>query len=190
MKIAFIDNFDSFTFNLIHYFKNTGIEVELVHNHELFKNQAKILNANAVIIGPGPKTPTEAGELMPFIDVLVSRKFPIFGICLGQQAIGQFFGMNLKLAKLPMHGKISFVEHAEGKLFLNLENPMKVGRYHSLVVEMTENSTEIEPIAFCNGEIMAIQHVHLPIFGVQFHPESVLTPEGQTLIQNWVNLLG
>ena len=121
MKIAFIDNFDSFTFNLIHYFKNTGIEVELFHNHELFKNQAKILNANAVIIGPGPKTPTEAGELMPFIDVLVSRKFPIFGICLGQQALGQFFGMNLKLAKLPMHGKTSFVEHAEGKLFLNLE---------------------------------------------------------------------
>ncbi len=189
MKIAFIDNFDSFTFNLIHYFKNTGSEVELFHHNELFENQDKIFGANAVVIGPGPKTPIEAGELMPFLEVLVGRKFPILGICLGQQAIGQFFGMKLKLANLPMHGKTSLVEHVDGNIFLNIENPMKVGRYHSLVVEMTEISTEIEPIATCNGEIMAIQHVQLPIFAVQFHPESVLTPQGQTLIQNWVNLL-
>ena len=92
MKIAFIDNFDSFTFNLIHYFKNTGSEVELFHNHELFKNQEKILKANAVVIGPGPNTPNDAGELMSFIALLVEFKFPIFGICLGQQALGQFFG--------------------------------------------------------------------------------------------------
>jgi anthranilate synthase/aminodeoxychorismate synthase-like glutamine amidotransferase len=189
LKIAFIDNFDSFTFNLIHYFKNTGSEVELFHNHELFKNQEKILKANAVVIGPGPNTPNDAGELMSFIALLVEFKFPIFGICLGQQAIGQFFGMNLKLAKLPMHGKTSEIVHAQNSIFSEMRNPMKVGRYHSLIVEMTEHSTEIEPIAHCESEIMAIKHVSLPICAVQFHPESVLTPVGQILIQNWVNLL-
>lgn len=190
MKIAFIDNFDSFTFNLIHYFKNTGSEVELFHHHELFKNQDRILKSNAVVIGPGPNTPNDAGELMSFISVLVNLETPILGICLGQQALGQFFGMNLKLANLPMHGKTSEIEHSGEFIFNQIDVPMKVGRYHSLVVEMTERSTDIEPIGYCEGEIMAIKHQTLPIFAVQFHPESVLTPDGQKLIQNWIDLLG
>lgn len=190
MKIAFIDNYDSFTFNLIHYFKKTGVEVELFHHNELFQNRDEILSTSAVVIGPGPNTPHEAGELMPFLDVLVSQKFPIFGICLGQQAIGQYFGMKLNHAMLPMHGKTSLIEHSGKDIFFGFQIKMNVGRYHSLIVEMTENSKDIEPIAFCNGEIMAIKHKSLPIFAVQFHPESVLTPQGQIIIQNWINLLG
>ena len=162
----------------------------MYHNHELFVNQEKILNANAVVIGPGPNAPNDAAELMSFIGFLVESKFPILGICLGQQAIGQFFGMNLTHGKLPMHGKTSEIQHNQDCIFNGINIPMKVGRYHSLIVEMTDKSNSIEPIASCEGEIMAIKHHTLPIYAVPFHPESLLTPEGQKLIQNWINLLG
>jgi len=189
LKIVFIDNFDSFTHNLIHYLKITGCEVVLYHHHELFSNQTSILESNGVVIGPGPNSPDDAGELMDFIQVLTHVKMPILGICLGQQAIGQFFGMNLNLAKEPMHGKTSEIVHHGNPLFKNIESPMKVGRYHSLVVEPSVNSKDIKILATVDQEIMSIQHNELPIWAVQFHPESVLTPNGQQLIQNWVDLL-
>lgn len=189
MKIVFIDNFDSFTHNLIHYLKITGCEVILFHHYELFANQDSIIQAQGVVIGPGPNSPEDAGELMSFMKILMDSQMPILGICLGQQAIGQFFGMNLKLAQAPMHGKTSEVEHNMDSLFKNIESPMKVGRYHSLIVEQTEQSREIQILASVDQEIMAIKHTNLPVWAVQFHPESVLTPEGQTLIQNWVDLL-
>jgi len=189
LKIAFIDNFDSFTHNLIHYLLNTGSEVVMFHHNELLKNETDILNADAIVIGPGPNSPKDSGELMQFIPKLVENKKSILGICLGQQALGEYFNMNLSLAELPMHGKTSEIFHAEKELFEGIQNPMKVGRYHSLVVKPTVNSTCIEILAEINGEVMSIKHKELPIWAVQFHPESVLTPEGQKLIQNWVNLL-
>ncbi len=189
MKIAFIDNFDSFTHNLIHYLQNTGSEVVMFHHNALFQNENNILSANAVVIGPGPNSPKDAGELMQFIPKLIASKKPILGICLGQQALGEYFGMELTLARLPMHGKTSEIQHVGTDLFHNIQHPMKVGRYHSLVVKPTNDSSCIEVLAQVNEEVMAIKHTELPIWAVQFHPESVLTPDGQLLIQNWIDLL-
>lgn len=189
MKIVFIDNFDSFTYNLIHYLQNTGSEVVMFHHNELFQNENYILSADAIVIGPGPNSPKDAGELMQFIPKLIEHYKPILGICLGQQALGEYFGMELALAQFPMHGKTSEIQHGGKDLFQNLQNPMKVGRYHSLVVKPTNDSDCIEVLAQINGEVMSIKHTKLPIWAVQFHPESVLTPEGQLLIQNWIELL-
>lgn len=161
----------------------------MFHHNELLINENAILNADAIVIGPGPNSPKDAGELMHFIPKLVENKKPTLGICLGQQALGEYFNMELSLAEFPMHGKTSEIDHVEKELFKSIQNPMKVGRYHSLVVKPTVNSTCIEILAQTNGEVMSIKHKELPIWAVQFHPESVLTPEGQQLIQNWVNLL-
>ena len=187
MNIAFIDNFDSFTFNLVHYLEKAGAKVQLYHNCDLFKFQSEILNCNGVLIGPGPNTPEQSGELMSFLPILIQAPMPIIGVCLGHQALGQFFGMHLKHAILPMHGKSSVIKHLGIHIFKDIESPISVGRYHSLVVEQTKDSSpDIEVLAETNGEIMSIMHKELPIVGVQFHPESVLTPMGQKIIENWV----
>lgn len=189
MKIVFIDNFDSFTHNLIHYLKITGCEVVMYHHHELFSNQSSILESNGIVIGPGPNSPRNAGELMSFLPILIEKRMPILGICLGHQALGEYFGMKLSLAQRPMHGKSSEIDHDGKELFLGISTPMKIGRYHSLIVEQIECDSPIEVLAEVNQEVMSFKHRELPIFGVQFHPESVLTPDGQQMIQNWVNLL-
>lgn len=191
MNIAFIDNFDSFTYNLVHYLENTGSNVLVFHNTQLFEKQDEIFKCKGVLIGPGPNTPSLSGELMPFLNLLFSKHIPVLGVCLGQQAIGEFFGMSLKHAQIPFHGKPSLINHSGTSIFLGLKNPMNVGRYHSLVVEQTKLSEQnIEILSRCNQEIMAMKHRELPVVGVQFHPESVLTTEGQKLIQNWITTLG
>ena len=187
MKIAFIDNFDSFTFNLVHYVENAGTNTAVFNNRELFEFQSEILECDGVLIGPGPNTPAHAGELLSFLPVLIEARIPIFGVCLGQQAIGEYFGMNLKHAKIPIHGKSSEIIHSGFGVFKGIQSPITVGRYHSLLVEQTLESVEkIEILAQVDGEIMAIRHTELPIQGVQFHPESVLTPMGQKIIDNWI----
>ena len=188
MIIAFIDNFDSFTFNLVHYLEKAGVEIQVYHNCDLFKFQSEILKCNGVLIGPGPNTPEQSGELMSFLPILIGAKMPIFGVCLGQQAIGEYFGMNLEHAKIPMHGKSSEIVHNGLGIFRGIQSPIAVGRYHSLILEQTvESVNKIEILANINGEIMSIQHKELPIMGVQFHPESVLTPMGQKIINNWIS---
>ena len=190
MTIAFIDNFDSFTFNLVHYLEITGAKTKVFHNNELIKFQSEILECDGILIGPGPNTPEKSGELMLFLPVLIEMRMPILGVCLGQQALGEYFGMNLIHAKIPMHGKSSEITHNGIDIFIEIQSPMAVGRYHSLVVEQTEISRDnIEVLAQLNEEIMSIKHLELPILGVQFHPESVLTPMGQKIIENWVNSL-
>ncbi len=190
MTIAFIDNFDSFTFNLVHYLEKAGAKTKVFNNGELFKFQSEILECEGVLIGPGPNTPYQSGELMLFLPVLIESGTPIFGICLGQQAIGEYFGMNLIHAKIPMHGKASEITHNRIGIFSGIHSPVAVGRYHSLILEQTvESSKNIDILGDCEGEIMSIQHMELPIVGVQFHPESVLTPMGQKIIDNWVNSL-
>ena len=190
MTIAFIDNFDSFTFNLVHYLENAGAKTRVFHNRELFEFQSEILECDGVLIGPGPNTPVQSGELLSLLPVLIDARIPILGVCLGQQAIGEYFGMNLKHAKIPMHGKSSEITHNGVGVFSEMLSPIAVGRYHSLIVEQTVKSFEnIEILAHCEGEIMSIQHKELPISGVQFHPESVLTPMGQKIMDNWVSSL-
>jgi anthranilate synthase/aminodeoxychorismate synthase-like glutamine amidotransferase len=190
VTIAFIDNFDSFTFNLVHYLENAGAKTRVFHNRELFEFQSEISACDGVLIGPGPNTPVQSGELLSFLPVLIDARIPIFGVCLGQQAIGEYFGMNLKHAKIPMHGKSSEITHNGVGVFSEMLSPISVGRYHSLIVEQTLESVEnIEILAHCEGEIMSIHHKELPISGVQFHPESVLTPMGQKIMDNWVSSL-
>jgi carbamoylphosphate synthase small subunit len=122
------------------------------------------------------------------MQVLIEARIPIFGVCLGQQAIGEYFGMNLKHAKIPMHGKASEITHNGIGIFNGIQSPIAVGRYHSLILEQTvESVNKIEILANINGEIMSIRHKELPIIGVQFHPESVLTPMGQKIIDNWIS---
>ena len=188
MKIAFIDNFDSFTFNLVHYLEKAGAKIKVYHNCELFEFQSQILECNGVLIGPGPNTPKQSGELMTFLPVLIEARMPILGVCLGQQVIGEYFGMNLIHAKIPMHGKSSEITHNGVGIFSGIQWPMTVGRYHSLLLEQTVKSEEnIEILAYYEGEIMSIQHKELSIAGVQFHPESVLTPLGQKIMDNWIS---
>ncbi len=187
MTIAFIDNFDSFTFNLVHYLEKAGAKPRVFQNRELFEFQSEILECDGVLIGPGPNTPEQSGELLSFLSVLIEARIPILGVCLGQQAIGEYFGMNLKHAKIPMHGKSSEITHKGTSIFSGIQSPIAVGRYHSLIIEETvESKKKIEILANLNGEIMSIQHKELPIMGVQFHPESVLTPMGQAIINNWI----
>lgn len=190
MTIAFIDNFDSFTFNLVHYLEKAGAKTKVFNNGELFKFQSEILECDGILIGPGPNNPGQSGELMLFLPILIESGISIFGICLGQQAIGEYFGMNLIHAKTPMHGKASEITHNGNGIFNGIESPVAVGRYHSLILEQTiESVSDIEILANLNGEIMSIRHKELPVVGVQFHPESVLTPMGQKIIDNWVSSL-
>jgi anthranilate synthase/aminodeoxychorismate synthase-like glutamine amidotransferase len=187
VKILLLDNYDSFTFNLRHYLQNAGGEVLVVRNDELSPSQMQMTDFDAAVLSPGPCTPAEAGAMMEFIQLNANRK-PIFGICLGMQAIGLYFGWTLHKAKLPVHGKSSLISHNAEGIFQNLPNPMPVGRYHSLIITDPGN-TELLCTAKSGEEIMGVSTGNHMICGVQFHPESILTPGGQQLIQNWFDLV-
>jgi anthranilate synthase/aminodeoxychorismate synthase-like glutamine amidotransferase len=188
MKVLLIDNFDSFTFNLLHYLQIAGAEVAVVRNNALTADQMNLQNFDAAVLSPGPCTPTEAGGLMDFLQLQTGRK-PLLGVCLGMQAIAMHFGWILEKARLPRHGKTSLVVHSEKGIFKNISSPMQTGRYHSLVVHPPKNGTELAIEAECDGEIMAISGKDNLLWGVQFHPESILTPSGQQLINQWVSLI-
>lgn len=184
MKVLLFDNYDSFTWNLQHYLCMAGLEVDTVRNDEAGSEIFAKENYAGVVFGPGPCTPATAGNLFEVLET-AWNELPILGICLGHQAIAEKCGWILKQARLPVHGKARLIEHSGKGIFNNIANPMKVGRYHSLVVEEPSNSSELTVEAVCEGEIMAVKHKNLPVWGVQFHPESILTPQGQLLIDNW-----
>lgn len=187
MKVLLLDNFDSFTYNLSHYLQIAGATVAIKRN-----NDSEVLNAHnydAFILSPGPCTPNESGFLMEFVSKYSGVK-PILGVCLGMQAIGLHFGWDLIKANEPKHGKTSKINHQNKGIFKGLPNPMQVGRYHSLVIHPNQNANTLVIDAECDGEIMAVSAPELNIYAVQFHPESILTPNGQKLIQNWMNLIG
>jgi anthranilate synthase/aminodeoxychorismate synthase-like glutamine amidotransferase len=185
--ILLIDNYDSFTWNLVQALQALGAEVEVHRNDVLGLQEVRDLNPEAVVLSPGPCTPAEAGISVPLIQAL-SGSVPILGVCLGHQAIGAAFGGTVRRAGRVVHGKTSPVAHEGTGLFAGLPRPLLVGRYHSLVVDRPTLPAvlEVTAIATDDGEMMALRHRTHPTVGVQFHPESVLTPDGPAILKNFL----
>ncbi|OKL41143.1 anthranilate synthase component II [Pontibacter flavimaris] len=183
--LLLLDNFDSFTYNLVDYFGRLGVEVEVVRNDVPLRELQK-LPIEAVVLSPGPGVPQSAGSMMEVISYYHNR-VPMLGICLGHQALGEFFGAKLEKGLRPMHGKISEIICEEDPLFEGLPATMPVVRYHSLVLRQTPES--IKPLARTQeGELMAFRHRELPLYALQFHPEAALTTHGLHLLRNWLLL--
>jgi anthranilate synthase/aminodeoxychorismate synthase-like glutamine amidotransferase len=188
LNILLIDNYDSFTYNLFDYLLQTGANCTVVRNDTYIPETFLRLHFDALVLSPGPKRPEAAG-LMPWIIEHYHQRVPILGVCLGHQALGDFFGATVERAALPVHGKTSLIHHNDDPIFHNIPSPFTVMRYHSLVVENIA-STPLQVLADTDaGEIMALRHPVLPLYGVQFHPESVLTEYGLQLLKNWVALV-
>jgi anthranilate synthase component 2 len=189
-KILLIDNYDSFTYNLVHYVMELGAEVEVVRNDALTVDDIYGKKPAGVIISPGPATPNEAGVCLDLLKRAVEKPLPIFGVCLGHQAIGQAFGGKVIRAPYVMHGKTSEIAHNGKGVFKSLPSPFTATRYHSLIVERESLPKSLEITAESeDGLIMGLQHVSLPIHGVQFHPESIASQHGHALIDNFLKSL-
>jgi anthranilate synthase component II len=186
--ILLIDNFDSFTFNLYQYLGELGEQITVLRNNQISMDQIRDLNPKAIILSPGPGKPEDAGICIELIQTFYN-KIPILGICLGHQAIGAAFGGEIQRAALIKHGKTSLISHRSDGLFNGLPNPLEVMRYHSLIIEKSSIPEELECIAHSDDdqEIMAIKHRQYPVFGLQFHPESIGTPSGKQILKNFLN---
>ncbi|WP_040208647.1 anthranilate synthase component II [Neobacillus jeddahensis] len=185
--ILLIDNFDSFTFNLYQYLGELGEKIVVYRNNQLSMDQIKEMKPKAIILSPGPGRPEHAGICMEIIRTFY-KDIPILGICLGHQAIGAVFGYKIRRANFIKHGKTSFITHRGTGVFSNLESPLEVMRYHSLAIEISSGSTDLECIAISkdDNEVMAIKHPNYPVYGLQFHPESIGTPTGKQLLKNFI----
>jgi len=192
MKILMIDNYDSFTYNLVQYLGELGAEVEVVRNDQVSLDEVVATDASHVMVSPGPGTPDQAGISMAAIEALAGVK-PILGVCLGHQSIGQVFGGKIRHAREIMHGKTSTVIHNGIGVFAGIHNPFIATRYHSLVIDRNSLPDCLEVTAWTEDEqgeldeIMGVRHRHFAIEGVQFHPESILTEHGHALLQNFLD---
>lgn len=189
MKILMIDNYDSFTYNLVQYLGSLGAEVIVKRNDEIKPEEVREINPDGIVISPGPCTPKEAG-----VSVEVIRKYykeyPILGVCLGHQSIGYAFGADIVRAKRLMHGKTSEITHTGEGIFKDIPSPFTAVRYHSLVIDEKTLPKELKITARSeDGEIMGIQHVEYPVYGVQFHPESVLSEYGMKILENFLSVV-
>ena len=191
--VLMIDNYDSFTYNLVQYFQQLGEKVVVRRNDEITLAEVETLQPDQLVISPGPCTPNEAGMSRELVKYLAG-KLPILGVCLGHQTIGQVFGVEVVRAHKVMHGKTSLIEHNGLGLFAGLNNPLQVTRYHSLLLKPQSLPDCFAVTASCRQpetgelEIMGIQHKSLAIYGVQFHPESIMTQQGHELLQNFLTL--
>lgn len=191
--LLMIDNYDSFTYNLVQYLGELGADVRVYRNDQITLEEIDRLQPERLVISPGPCTPNEAGISIEAIRHLMGR-IPILGVCLGHQAIGQAFGGRIVHANRIMHGKTSEIHHRDSDVFAGLPNPFTATRYHSLVIDKQTVPDCLEITAWTENEdgsvdeIMGVRHKELPIFGVQFHPESILTAFGHDLLQNFLNL--
>jgi anthranilate synthase/aminodeoxychorismate synthase-like glutamine amidotransferase len=191
--LLLIDNYDSFTYNLMQYFAALGQQVMVRRNDDISVAQIKALAPRYLVISPGPKTPDDAGVSLRAIEHFAG-KIPILGVCLGHQAIAQVFGAKVVRARKVMHGKNSLIRHHHGSVFQGLANPLDVTRYHSLVVQQSSLPAELNITAWtCNAdnqpdEIMGLMHHCLPLHGVQFHPEAILSQQGKQLLGNFLQL--
>jgi anthranilate synthase/aminodeoxychorismate synthase-like glutamine amidotransferase len=188
--ILLIDNYDSFVHNLARYFEKLGQATHVVRNDAIAQDEIARLNPKAIVLSPGPCTPTEAGCSLDVVRTFW-RDVPILGVCLGHQAIAAAFGARIVRASTPMHGRASLVRHDSEGIFASAPQPLLVGRYHSLVIERPSLPTEFLVQAHSeDGAIMAISHRNRPVVGVQFHPESILTQSGYLLLYNFLKLAG
>ena len=187
--ILVIDNYDSFTYNLVQYLGELGTQPLVRRNDEITVGEIAALNPERIVISPGPGRPEQAGITLDVIKTL-GPTTPLLGVCLGHQAIGMAFGGAVVRAKAPMHGKTSAISHDGKGVFAGIASPFTVARYHSLVVDRAGWPTDLEITAQTedDGTVMALRHRDLPIYGVQFHPESILTREGHHLLRNFLNV--
>lgn len=191
--LLMIDNYDSFTWNLVQYFAELGQEVVVRRNDDITLAEIEQLSPQYLVISPGPCTPDDAGISLAAIKHFAG-KLPILGVCLGHQALAQVFGAKVVRARQVMHGKNSLISHNNASVFCDLPNPLSVTRYHSLVVEMSSLPATLQMTAWTQGgqgqpdEIMGLMHTQLPVHGVQFHPEAILSEQGKALLQNFLRL--
>ena len=188
--ILVVDNYDSFTYNLVHYLAELGAETVVVRNDDLTAEEAWELKPEAVLLSPGPCAPDQAGICLPLIDT-APIDMPILGVCLGHQAIGQAFGGDVVRAMTLMHGKTSPIQHEGLSLFKGLPSPFTATRYHSLAVDRATLPEVLEVTSWtADGQIMGLQHRTRPVHGVQFHPESIATEHGHAMLANFLDLAG
>jgi anthranilate synthase component 2 len=186
-RVTLIDNYDSFSFNLVHYLGELGAEVKVWRNDEIAVEDALADEPDAIVLSPGPCTPNEAGVCVELVRAATTT--PVLGVCLGHQAIGQAFGGEIVRAPVPMHGKVSRISHNARGLFHGLNGPFSATRYHSLVIERSSAPPELEISAESDdGLVMGIQHRERPVFGVQFHPESIASEHGREILRNFLDL--
>ncbi len=190
VRILLIDNYDSFTYNLVQAFAARGAEVLVYRNDAIDNDRALDLGPTHLVISPGPGRPEDAGISLAMID-LFAEKVPMLGVCLGHQCLVSHFGGDIVRAERLMHGKTSMVNHDDKTVFAGLSQPFEAGRYHSLCADPASLPADLELTAQTDGgEIMGVRHKELPLEGVQFHPESVLTPEGAKLMDNFMRMTG
>ena len=193
MKICLIDNYDSFTFNVEHQLLMLDHEVDIIRNDKISSEEISQLDYDAFVIGPGPSNPKNAGISIELINYFYDKK-PILGICLGHQCIGEVFGGNIVIANKIMHGKTSNLSHTKSSIFQNIKEPYIAMRYHSLVISEESVSDDLEVLAWCEDDnqkmIMAVKHKTYPVVGIQFHPESIFTEQGNKLLDNFFTLYG
>jgi anthranilate synthase/aminodeoxychorismate synthase-like glutamine amidotransferase len=185
--ILLVDNYDSFTFNLVHFLGDVGARCQVWRNDKLSVDQALAMAPEAIVLSPGPCTPNEAGICLDLIRAAAGR-IPILGVCLGHQAIGQAFGGEVVRAPEPMHGKVSPVTHQGSDIFAAIPSPFQATRYHSLVVRPETLPDSLVPTAHTGDIIMGMRHRDWPVFGVQFHPESIASEHGHTLLKNFIDI--
>lgn len=185
--LLLIDNYDSFTYNLYQYLAELGENIIVVRNDDITRKSARKINPQRIVISPGPKTPDEAGNCLEIIDEFY-KKIPLLGVCLGHQCIGKFFGNKIEKAPEPYHGKSSLINHNGERLFSDIPNPLLAGRYHSLVISREYfNNKELKITSVTDNQIiMSIEHKDYPVFGLQFHPESLLTNSGKKILENFL----
>ena len=186
--IVLIDNYDSFTFNLVHYLGGLGADVVVHRNDKISPAEVMALEPDGIVLSPGPCTPNEAGICLDLI-AKASSSVPILGVCLGHQAIGQAFGGNVVRAPTPVHGKLSDISHSNSGVFHGINGPFKATRYHSLIVDRATMPAALIPNAQTDdGLVMGLMHESLPVHGVQFHPESIASEHGHLMLKNFLEL--
>lgn len=185
-----IDNYDSFTYNLYHFLGELGASLKVIRNDAITVEKVMALHPQGIILSPGPCDPDKAGICLPLIKAAATQSLPMFGVCLGMQAIGQAFGGQIRRAPTPMHGKVSEIHHNGSGIFSGIPSPLRATRYHSLIVAENDLPTTLEITARCENLIMGLAHKSLPIFGVQFHPESIASEHGHRILANFLRISG
>jgi anthranilate synthase component 2 len=184
-----IDNYDSFTYNLVHYLGELGAKIAVRRNDAITVDEALALGDEGIVLSPGPCDPDRAGICLALITAAAARRRPLLGVCLGHQAVGQAFGGRVVRAPVPMHGKVSLIRHSAQGIFAGLPSPFAATRYHSLIVERSSLPKELSVTAETeDGLIMGLAHRELPIYGVQFHPESIASEHGHDVLRNFLDL--